>query len=139
MPTSFAAVSDPSPAGVFGKAPTVTVPTGAAPTVMELSNLITGKGAGRPTERHRRVAVRPRDVLHAQGRPVVVDLVAVHHAADRLVGHPGFFDGVVGMRVGGRRELVIPPSLGYGDTSPGTGIAKNDTLVFVIDLLKVTK
>jgi FKBP-type peptidyl-prolyl cis-trans isomerase len=51
---------------------------------------------------------------------------------------PGFFDGVVGMRVGGRRELVIPPSLGYGDESPGTGIAKNDTLVFVIDLLKVT-
>jgi FKBP-type peptidyl-prolyl cis-trans isomerase len=42
------------------------------------------------------------------------------------------------MRVGGRRELVIPPSLGYGDESPGTGIAKNDTLVFVIDLLKVT-
>jgi peptidylprolyl isomerase len=42
------------------------------------------------------------------------------------------------MRVGGRRELVIPPSLGYGDKSPGTGIAKNDTLVFVIDLLKVT-
>jgi FKBP-type peptidyl-prolyl cis-trans isomerase len=33
---------------------------------------------------------------------------------------------------------VIPPSLGYGDESPGTGIAKNDTLVFVIDLLKVT-
>ena len=41
------------------------------------------------------------------------------------------------MRVGGRRELIIPPSLGYGAQSPGAGIAVNDTLVFVVDLLKV--
>src|SRR3984957_4953480 len=44
VPSSFAPVSDPSAAGVFGTAPTVTVPTGAAPTAMELSNLITGHG-----------------------------------------------------------------------------------------------
>jgi FKBP-type peptidyl-prolyl cis-trans isomerase len=41
------------------------------------------------------------------------------------------------MRVGGRRELILPPAYGYGDKSPGAGIAKNDTLVFIIDLLKV--
>ena len=41
------------------------------------------------------------------------------------------------MKVGGRRELIIPPSLGYGAQSPGPGIAANDTLVFVVDLLKV--
>ena len=50
---------------------------------------------------------------------------------------PGWDKGVVGMKVGGRRELIIPPSLGYGDQSPGPGIAGGDTLVFVIDLLKV--
>jgi peptidylprolyl isomerase len=50
----------------------------------------------------------------------------------------GWDEGVVGMRTGGRRELVIPPSLGYGDQSPGAGISKNDTLVFVIDLLSVS-
>ncbi len=50
----------------------------------------------------------------------------------------GWQDGIPGMKVGGRRELVIPPSLGYGDQSPGGGIAANDTLVFVVDLLKVT-
>ena len=50
---------------------------------------------------------------------------------------PGWDKGVVGMKVGGRRELIIPPSLGYGASSPGAGIAPNDTLVFVIDLLKV--
>jgi FKBP-type peptidyl-prolyl cis-trans isomerase len=49
----------------------------------------------------------------------------------------GWDKGVVGMRVGGRRELIIPPSLGYGAQSPGAGIAANDTLVFVVDLLKV--
>jgi peptidylprolyl isomerase len=50
---------------------------------------------------------------------------------------PGWDQGVVGMRVGGRRELIIPPSLGYGAQSPGAGIASNDTLVFVVDLLKI--
>ena len=35
------------------------------------------------------------------------------------------------MKAGGRRELIIPPSLGYGAQSPGAGIAANDTLVFV--------
>jgi FKBP-type peptidyl-prolyl cis-trans isomerase len=43
------------------------------------------------------------------------------------------------MRVGGRRELIVPPSLGYKDHSPGPGIAANDTLVFVIDLLDVAQ
>jgi peptidylprolyl isomerase len=53
---------------------------------------------------------------------------------------PGWDKGVVGMRVGGRRELIIPPNLGYGATPPpgAQGIAANDTLVFVIDLLKVS-
>jgi peptidylprolyl isomerase len=41
------------------------------------------------------------------------------------------------MKQGGRRELIIPPQYGYGAQSPGAGIAPNDTLVFVIDLLKI--
>lgn len=35
------------------------------------------------------------------------------------------------------RELIIPPSLGYGDQSQGPGITANDTLVFMVDMLKV--
>jgi FKBP-type peptidyl-prolyl cis-trans isomerase len=52
---------------------------------------------------------------------------------------PGWDKGVVGMHVGGRRELIIPPSLGYGATPPpgAQGIAANDTLVFVIDLVSI--
>ncbi|MGC2485573.1 MAG: FKBP-type peptidyl-prolyl cis-trans isomerase [Acidimicrobiales bacterium] len=140
MPASFAPVVDPSPAGVFGKAPTVTVPTGAPPKVMELDNLITGKGA----------VARQNDTVELQyvlatysTRKVVQSSWTSSPFTTALSESsiiPGFFYGVVGMRVGGRREIVIPPTpLGYGDESPGTGIAKNDTLVFVIDLLKVTK
>ena len=39
------------------------------------------------------------------------------------------------MKVGGRRELIIPPSLGYG--KGGNGIPANVTLVFIVDLLKI--
>jgi peptidylprolyl isomerase len=50
---------------------------------------------------------------------------------------PGWEQGVEGMQVGGRRQLVIPPELGYGDRGAGGVIAPGETLVFVVDLLEV--
>jgi len=51
---------------------------------------------------------------------------------------PGFSQGVIGMRVGGVRRVIIPPSLGYGNNPPaGSGIPANGTLVFEIELLSV--
>jgi len=48
---------------------------------------------------------------------------------------PGWDRGLVGMRVGGRRELVVPPNLAYGAQGQPPTIGPNQTLVFVIDLL----
>lgn len=48
----------------------------------------------------------------------------------------GWQEGIPGMRVGGRRQLVIPPELAYGPTGAGHRLA-GKTLVFIIDLLGV--
>ena len=50
----------------------------------------------------------------------------------------GWRDGLVGMKVGGRRTLVIPGDQAYGANPPrGAGIQPNETLVFVVDLIAV--
>ena len=49
---------------------------------------------------------------------------------------PGWDKGVEGMKVGGQRELIIPPELGLRPTA-AAGIGRNETLIFVIDLLAV--
>ncbi|MET8153425.1 FKBP-type peptidyl-prolyl cis-trans isomerase [Actinoplanes sp. NPDC049668] len=46
----------------------------------------------------------------------------------------GWDQGVVGMRVGGRRKLTIPPHLGYGSRGAAGAIKPNETLIFVVDL-----
>ena len=50
----------------------------------------------------------------------------------------GWDAGVQGMKVGGRRQLVIPPHLGYGDRGAGGVIKPGETLIFVVDLMGVS-
>ena len=47
----------------------------------------------------------------------------------------GWDQGVQGMKVGGRRQLVIPPGMAYGDRGAGASIAPGETLIFVCDLV----
>ncbi len=129
--------ADRSPAGTTGQEPTVTVPSGTAPSHLESADLITGTG--------------PKAM---SGDTVTVQYVLATYSSDKVIQSswssqpftftlgqgqviPGWDKGVAGMQAGGRRELIIPPGLGYGAQSPGAGIAPNDTLVFVVDLLKI--
>jgi len=126
-----------SAAGTAGAAPTVTVPSGSPPTTLESADLITGSGG-----------------VAAPGSTVTVQYVLADYATGKVLQSswtsqpfsftlgegrviPGWDKGIVGMKAGGRRELIIPPSLAYGPNG-GQGIPPNDTLVFVVDLLKVS-
>ena len=70
------------------------------------------------------------DASYNRGEPLTFKL-----GAGQVIS--GWDQGVQGMKVGGRRQLVIPPRLGYGDRGAGGVIAPGETLVFVVDLLDV--
>lgn len=51
----------------------------------------------------------------------------------------GWDQGLLGMKVGGRRKITIPPELGYGAQGAGSAIGPNETLIFVVDLVSTSK
>jgi peptidylprolyl isomerase len=134
--SSLTAIANPLPAGTSGVAPTVTVPTTPPPTVEESADLIKGTGATLKvgdtfTAQYVLADYASHKVLQSSwsSGPFTAQLVS-----GQLI--QGWINGMPGMRVGGRRELIIPPSLAYGSASQN-GIPGNDTLVFVVDLLKI--
>lgn len=70
------------------------------------------------------------DASYNRGAPLDFPL-----GAGRVIA--GWDQGVAGMKVGGRRQLVIPPHLGYGDRGAGGVIKPGETLIFVVDLVDV--
>ena len=118
--------------------PEITVPKGKAPKKLVVKDLKVGSGpvakAGK-TVQVQYVGIsfangRQFDASWDRGEPFGFQL-----GAGQVI--PGWDQGVEGMKVGGRRQLVIPPDLAYGKQGSPPAIAPNETLVFVIDLLGV--
>jgi peptidylprolyl isomerase len=131
--TSTTTSNTPLPTALKTK-PKVAIPSGPPPGKLVVKDLIKGTGP----------AATPSSTVNVQyvgelykggkqfdaswndgsGQPVSLPLSGVIK---------GWQQGIPGMKVGGRRELIIPPSLGYGSTAQSK-IPANSTLVFVIDL-----
>ena len=122
--------------GALATEPTVTPPTGAAPTKLERKDLIVGTGP--EAKAGQTVTVNYVGVLFKGGKEFDASWKRKEPFTFKLgVGSviKGWDEGVVGMKVGGRRELVIPSNLAYGPKGSGAAIPPNAPLVFVIDLL----
>jgi peptidylprolyl isomerase len=119
--------------------PAVEQPSGEPPTELQTTDIVKGKGK----------AAKAGDIVSVQyvgnswstgaqfdaswdrgGEPFQFPL-----GAGQVI--PGWDQGVQGMRRGGRRLLVIPPDLAYGEQSPSPDIGPNETLIFVVDLEKI--
>ncbi len=121
-----------------GPKPTVEVPKGPAPTHLVVKDLKTGDGA--VAKSGDQVSVQYVGVLYDGGKQFDSSFDRGQPFSFQLGGGqviPGWDQGVAGMKVGGRRELVIPPDLAYGAQGQPPTIPANATLVFVIDLVSV--
>jgi len=117
--------------------PTVEVPSGPAPKRLVTKNLIEGKGP--EAKAGDKVTVQYVGVLYDNGKQFDASWdrgQPFSFTLGRGQVIAGWDQGVEGMKVGGRRELIIPPKLGYGPQGNGP-IPPNSTLVFVIDLLAI--
>jgi peptidylprolyl isomerase len=131
IPT-LALISTPTTAGRFGtRPPLIKVGMGGPPSVLEGRDLIVGNGQA--VKSGNTVTVQYEEGNYLAPR-TVFDTTWGHSPFTFTVGESqvirGWDEGIVGMRVGGRRELIIPPSLAYGAQT-------NFTIVLVIDLLRI--
>ncbi|MFI6820184.1 FKBP-type peptidyl-prolyl cis-trans isomerase [Micromonospora sp. NPDC050187] len=111
---------------------------GAPPADLVVEDLTVGEGPA--AERGQLVTVHYVGVAHSTGREFDAswnrgETFQFGLGAGQVIA--GWDQGVVGMRVGGRRRLTIPPHLGYGNRGAGGVIKPGETLVFVVDLLGV--
>ena len=118
--------------------PEIEVPSEEPPTELVVDDIVDGDGAA--AKQGDQITVQYVGVDYAtgeqfdaswdNGQPFPLQL-----GAGQVIG--GWDQGIEGMKVGGRRELIIPPDLAYGAQGQPPDIGPNATLVFVIDLLDV--
>ncbi len=121
--------------GPINKAPIMSVPVGTTTKSLQVSDIANGNGRAVTAEStltvHYTLYAGSTGKLvessWSSGQPATFSLSQVI---------PGWQQGMLGMKAGGRRLLIIPPDLGYGANGSGP-IGKNETLVFVVDLVSV--
>jgi peptidylprolyl isomerase len=137
--TPTTTVTTPKPPSPLSKEPVIHTPGGTPPKKLVVKNLITGTGPA--AKAGDTITVNYVGALYKNGK--VFDSSWQRHStfttslssgAGGVIA--GWVQGLQGMRVDGRRELIIPPSLAYGKTGSGP-IPPNSTLIFIIDLLAV--
>ena len=124
--------------GAKGEQPTITLAEGF-PAAQELQVADVYEGSGDPVTPGSTVSVhyvgvgqQSREVFDSSwpsGQPVTFPL-------DQVI--PGWTEGMLGMKPGGRRLLIIPGSLAYGPDGRPPVIGPDETLVFVVDLVSAT-
>lgn len=122
--------------GTTGTAPTIEITDDTPATELGIEDLVVGDGAevkagDTVTVDYVGVALSTGETFDSsfeRGSPATFGL-------DQVI--PGWSEGLVGMKVGGTRLLVIPGDLAYGEVSPTPEIGPNETLVFVVDLIEV--
>jgi peptidylprolyl isomerase len=129
-------MSSPAPSGPTR--PDVDPHDGPPPADLLVTDLVVGDGA--EARAGQTVQVHYVGVAHSSGEEFDASWNRGQSfqfplGAGRVIA--GWDRGVEGMRVGGRRRLVIPPHLGYGDRGAGGAIRPGETLIFVVDLLGV--
>jgi len=135
-PCAYAATTPTS--GPLSKEPKVTPPSGPAPTKLEKKDLIVGTGAEAVSGDT--VTVNYVGVLYKGGKEFNASWETKEpftFAIGKGQVIAGWDEGIAGMKVGGRRELIIPAPLAYGAKGSPPKIPANAALVFVVDLLGV--
>ena len=129
--------SIPEIGGSNGSKPTISAPSGDAPKNLEKKDIFVGTGK-------EAVATSILEVHYTLMAWSIGNLVESSWDSGQTATFPlsgviaGWQQGIPGMKEGGRRLLVIPPDLGYGASGAGAAIGPNETLIFVVDLVKVS-
>jgi peptidylprolyl isomerase len=121
---------------IYGVEPVIGKPTGLPPTSLGIGDLILG--TGNQIQSAQTVTVQYVLMEWASGQILESSWKSAPFTSSLSNVIPGWQQGLLGMKVGGRRILIIPPDLAYGASGSGS-VGPNQTLVFVIDLLAVAK
>ena len=137
--TATTVPTTPKPPPAIAKKPVVNVPTGPAPAKLLTKDLVVGTGA--TAKAGDTVTVNYVGVLYKTGKEFDSSWSRNQPSSFPLTNGgviAGWVQGIPGMKVGGRRELIIPAKLAYGPRGNPPTIPPNSPLVFVVDLLSTS-